>query len=197
MDLDVCTETAELQTTVPVKLVGRVPIAMFVFHCQVVTMGLVRMLLIVTVKKDGKEPTATSLAATTAPMANVLLPMNVSAITDGLVRTVMSVNPWQDVFTAGVWIILTPASVRVDGKGTFVTSHHALWIATTDSVIPQVLPILPTSASANLDGEVKPVTSVAHTGGVQIRVMMLAITPMNAFVSKQRMTRRICATTQS
>ena len=71
MDWDVFTETVELQTTAPVKLDGKVPIAMFVFRCQAVNMALVRMLLNATAMKGGKEHTVTSQAATTAPMDNV------------------------------------------------------------------------------------------------------------------------------
>ncbi len=196
MDWGAFTETAEHQTTAHVKLVGKVQIAIFVFRSQDVSMALVRMPLNATVTRDGKELTATSLAAPTAPMANVSHLTNVFAIMAGLVKTVMSVSPWLAVSTDTAWIILTPVSARVDGKDTFVTSLTAIWIAITDSVMPQVLPILPTSVSVTLDGEVKHVTYAVHTGDVQIRAMMLATTPMNASVSRLRMTQIICATTQ-
>ena len=126
MDWDVYMEIAGLQTTAHVKLDGRVPIAMFVFHCQDVIMALVQMPLNATVMKGGKEPTVTSPVATTAPMANASHPMNVSATMDGLERIAMSVNPWQDVFMAAVRIILTPVSVKMDGRDTFVTNHLAI-----------------------------------------------------------------------
>ena len=83
MDLDVCMETVEHQTTVPVKWDGRVPTAIFVFHCLDVNMALARMPLNVTVMKDGKEHTVIFLAVAIVPMDNVLHPMNVSAIMDG------------------------------------------------------------------------------------------------------------------
>ncbi len=126
MDWDVFMETAGHQTTVLVKLDGRVQIAMFAFHCQGVIMGLARMLLNATVMKDGKEHTVTSPVATTAPMANASHPMNVSATMDGPERIVMSVNLWQDVLMESVRIILTLASVKRDGRDTFVTNHLAI-----------------------------------------------------------------------
>jgi len=39
----------------------------------------------------------------------------------------------------------------------------------------------PTSASANLAGEERAATSAGHTGDVQTRKTMLAVTQMNAF----------------
>ena len=196
MDWDVCMENAGHLTSAPAKSDGRVQIAMFAFHCQDVIKALVRMRLNAIAMKGGKEHIATSRAATTAPMANVLHPMNVSAIMDGLVRIAMSANPWQDVSTVTVWIILTLAFVRVAGRDTFVTNLLANWIAIMDSVMLQVLPILPTSVSANLDGEGRAVTSAAPTGDAQIRVMMLVAIPMNVSVSRQRMTHWVCATIQ-
>ena len=196
MDWDVYMETVGHQTSVLVKLDGRVLIAIFVFRCQDVIMDLARMLLNATVMKDGKEHIVTFPAAITAPMANASLPMNVSAIMDGLVRRVTPANLWQDVFMAAVWIILTPVFVRVVGRDIFVTSLTAHWIVITDSAMLQVLPILPTSVSATLDGEARDVTSAAPTGDAQIRVMMLVTVPMNASVSRQRMTHWVCATIQ-
>jgi len=60
----------------------------------------------------------------------------------------------------------------------------------------QVLPIPPTSVSAILDGEVRAVTSAAHTGDVQIRVMMLVRILMSASVFKPRMIHWVFATIQ-
>ncbi len=196
MAWDVCMENVGHQTTVHAKLDGRVQIAMFVFLCQDVIMAPVRMLLNATVMKDGKEHFATSLAATTVPMANASLPMNVSAIMDGPVRTVMPANPWQDVCMAGVSITLTPVFARVVGRDIFVTNLLVPWTAITDSAMLLVLPTLPTSASANLDGEARDVTSVAPTGDAQIRMMMLVTIPMSVSVSRQRMIHWVCATIQ-
>jgi hypothetical protein len=153
------------------------------------------MLLNVTARRDGKEHTVTSPAAATAPMANVLHPMNVSATTDGPVRIAMSANLWQDVSMVTAWITLTPVSVRVDGRDTFVTSLTAIWTAIMDSAIHQVFPTPPTSAFAILDGEARPVTSVAPTGNAPIRVIMLATIPMSVSVSRQKMIQRLYATT--
>jgi hypothetical protein len=155
-----------------------------------------RMPLNVTALKDGKEHTVTSPVVATAPMANVSHPMNVSAIMDGLVITAMSVNLWQDVFMVTAWIILTPVSVRVDGKDIFATRRPVLWIVTMVSATLQELLIPPTSASVILDGEVRAVTSAVPTGDAPIRVMMLATTPMNASASRPRTTLSFCATTQ-
>ena len=190
-----CMETVGHQTTVPAKLDGKDPIAIFAFHCQDVNMAHAKMLLNATALRDGKGHTVTSPVVAIAPMANVLLPMNVSAIMDGLVITAMSVNLWQDVFMVTVWIILTPVSVRVDGRVIFVTSLTALWIATMDFVIQRVLLIPPTSAFATLDGEARPVTSVALTGDAPIRLTMLATIPMNVSVLTQRMIQKLCVTT--
>ena len=107
----------------------------------------------------------------------------------------MSVNPWQDVSMVTVWIILTPVSVRVDGKDIFVTSLTAPWTATMDSAIHRVLPIQLTSVFATLDGEERHVTSVAPTGDAQIRVTMLATIPMNVSALSRRMIQKLCATT--
>jgi hypothetical protein len=153
------------------------------------------MLLNVTVRRDGKEHTVTSPAAATAPMANVLHPMNVSATTDGLVRIAMSANLWQDVSMVTAWITLTPVSVRVDGRDTFVTSLTVIWTAIMDSVIHQVFPTPPTFAFAILDGEARPVTSVAPIGDAPIRVTMLATIPMSVSVLRQKMIQRLYATT--
>ena len=196
MDWDVCTETVGHLTTAPVKLDGRVQIAIFVFPCLDVIVVLVRMLLNAIAMKDGKEHIVTFPVATTAPTANVSLPMNVSAIMDGLVRIAMSANPWQDVSTVTVWIILTLVSVRVDGRDIFVTNHPVLWIATMDFVMHQALPMPLTSVSVTLDGEVRAVTSVAPTGDARTRMMMLVVIPMSASVLRQRMIPWVCATTQ-
>jgi len=194
---DVFTESAEHQISVPVRLAGRVPTVIFVSHCQDVLMDHVQMLLNATAKRDGKEHIVTFPAATTAPMDNVSLQMNVSAAMDGVVRAVMFVNPWLDVFMANVWIILILVSVILDGKDIFVTSHHANWIAITASVMHLVWPIPQISASANLVGEERAVTSAARTGDVQIKVMMPVIFPMNVSASRMRMILIDCAITQS
>ena len=196
MDWDAFMETVEHQTTVPAKLDGKDRIAIFVFHCQDVNKGLVRMLSSAIVMRDGREHTATFPAAPIALTVNVSHPMNVFAIMDGLVKAVMSVNPWLDVFMDTAWIILTLVSVRVGGKDTFVTSRPALWIVIMVSATLQELPIPPTSASAILGGEVRAVTSAAPTGDAPIRVMMLATTPMNASASRPRMTLSFCVTIQ-
>jgi len=117
-------ETAEHQTTVLAKLVGKVQIVIFAFHFRDVNTALVRMPLNVTATRDGRELTATSPAVPIVPTVNVSHPMSVFAIMDGLVITAMSVNPWPDVSTDTVWIILTPVSVRAGGRDTFATSRH-------------------------------------------------------------------------
>jgi len=195
MVLDVFTESAGHQTSVPVRLAGRVPTVMFVSHCLVVTMDHVQMHLNVTVMRAGKEHIVTFPAAKTAPMENVSLQMNVSAAMDGVVRAAMSVSQWLDVFMANVWIILILVSVTADGKDICVTSHHANWIATMDSVMHLVWPIPPISAYANLVGEERAVTSAALTGDAQIKMMMHVTNLINVFASRMRMIRNNCATT--
>jgi len=64
-----------------------------------------------------------------------------------------------------------------------------------DSATHPVLPIHPTSVSATLDGEVRPVTSAAPTGNAPIRMMMLATIPMNVSALSQKMIQKLCATT--
>ena len=190
-------ENAEHLTSVPVRLAGRVPTVTFVSRCQDVLMVPVQMHLNVTAMRDGREHTVTFPAATTAPMDNVSLQMNVSAAMDGLVKTVMSVNPWLDVCMANVWTILILVSVRVDGRDIFATSHHANWIAIMDSVMLQEWPIPPIFAFANLDGEERVVTSAAPTGDAQIKGMMHATSPMNVFASTMKRILSSCAITHS
>lgn len=191
---DVFMVSAGHLTSVPVRLAGKVPTVTFVSLCQVVPMDHVQMHLNVTAMRDGREHTATFPAATTAPMANASLQMNVSAAMAGLVRAAMSVNPWLDVFMADAWTIPILVSVRKDGKDIFVTSHHANWTAITDSVMRLVWPILPISASVSLVGEVRAVTSAAHTGDALIKEMMLATFPMNVFASTTRKILNYCVT---
>ena len=190
-------ENAGPLTSVPVRLAGRVPIVMFVSHCLDVLMDHVQMHLNVTVMRDGREHTVTFPAATTAPMDNVSLQMNVSAAMDGLGKIVMSANLWLDVFMANVWTILIPVSVRVDGRDISVTSPLANWIAITDSVMLQELPIPPIFVFANLVGEERAVTSAAPTGDAQIKGMMHVTSPMNVFASTMKRIQSSCAITHS
>jgi hypothetical protein len=160
-------------------------------------MDHVQMHLNVTAMRDGREHTATFPAATTAPMANASLQMNVSAAMAGLVRAAMSVNPWLDVFMADAWTIPILVSVRKGGKDIFVTSHHANWTAIMDSAMPQERPIPLISASAILAGEEIAVTSAVPTGDVQIKETMLATFPMNVSALRMRKIPISCATTLS
>ena len=73
-----------------------------------------------------------------------------------------------------------------------MTSLHAIWIATMGFAMLQGA-MEQTSASANLDGEVRAVTSANHTGNVQTRTMMLATTPMNVFATRMKLMLRACA----
>ena len=190
-------ENAGHLTSVPVRLAGRVPIVMFVSHCQDVLMVHVQMHLNVTAMRDGREHTVTFPAATTAPMDNASLQMNVSAAMDGLVKAAMSANPWLDVFMANVWTIPILVSVRVDGRDISVTSPLANWIAITDFVMLQEWPIPPIFAFANLVGEERAVTNAALTGDAQIKVMMHATSPTNVFASTMRRIQNYCAITHS
>ena len=77
----------------PVKLAGKVPTAMSVFACLVVTMELVVMHLNANVWKVGEEHSVTFQYVKTATMVTVTLPINVSAMMDGLETIVQNAYP--------------------------------------------------------------------------------------------------------
>jgi len=68
MELVASMENAELPITVPVKLDGKVPTAISVFHCLDVIMVPVEKHLNATAMKDGREPIVTFPAAITVLM---------------------------------------------------------------------------------------------------------------------------------
>jgi len=181
-------------TTAPVRLAGKVQTVMSVSLYLDVNMVPALMPLNVTAMMGGKGHTAIFQAVATAPMATASIPMNASATMDGQEKIVMLVNPWLVAPTADALIILTPVSVTKDGRAICVTSHLAIWIATMDSVIPQVME-LTTFASASLDGGEKAATSAGRTGDAQIKARMLAISPMSVSASTMKQILKAFATT--
>ena len=99
MDLVAFMENAELPTTVPARLDGKVPTVTSVFPCLDVIMVLVEKHLNATAMKVGREPIVTFPVATIVLMVIAFPPMNASAEVDGLEATVISARRWLDVNT--------------------------------------------------------------------------------------------------
>ena len=77
----------------PVKLAGKVPTAMNVFACRVVTMEHVVMHLNANAYKVGEDHSVIFPYVKTATMVTVTLQINVSAMMDGLETIVQNVHP--------------------------------------------------------------------------------------------------------
>ena len=194
--LDVSMASAGPQTSVPAKLVGRVPTATSAFPCLDAIMALVLMPFDATVKVGGREPTVIPQFAPTAPTASASVPMNASAATAGLGMTATSAKRWPDVSTEDALITRTPASVTRAGRATSVTELHASWTATTDSAMLRAM-VPPTSASASQAGGMRTAASAAHTGDALIKTTTLVSTPMSASASRASQIWMACATTPS
>ena len=192
----VSTASAGHPTSALVRLAGRDPIATPASLCQGVIMALVQMLSSVTAKVIGKGPTATSLFAPTAPTATASNPTSASATTDGQERTATFVRRCQDAKTEDALTSRTPASAMMGGRVISATSPHATWTAITGPASPLPM-VLPTSASANLDGEESLATNAVPTGDAQTRTTTLATYPTSASASRAKAIRTSCATTSS
>ena len=194
---DVSMEIAEHQTIVLVRLAGRDPTAMFVFHSLDVSTDLARMHLNATVKKDGREPTVIFLVVTTALMDIAFHQTNVFATVDGRETIVMFARKWRAAFMDLVELTPTLVSVKKVGKDFFATNLFAIWDVTMDFVTPLTLMVSLAFVSVNLVGEEIIVSNADLTGIVPTKALMLATCQMSVSVLEERMIPRAFATTPS
>jgi hypothetical protein len=180
-----------------VRLAGRDPIAIFVFHCQDVITELATMLLNATVMKNGREPIVIFQAATTVPMDIAFHPMNAFATMDGKAAIVILARKWRDAFMDLAEPTHTPVSVRKVGKDIYVTKLHATSDVNMDFVMHPKLQEWPTFVSVRMDGEENTVKNAGPTGNAPTRIPMLVTCPMSVFALEETLIPWACATIPS